>query len=146
MQEDLAKKGRASIQDDDRLFSSRFQNSVYDLSMSRQVYEEQAKSIAPVVAPKTASRRQTQIRVPVGQMGIDQLLEQYMGRDSDLNIDMAAFQEMSSIFTQQSSLIVESASVTPKQTNPESRGIQMVGKSTPVKSLAANNAVLTKVL
>jgi hypothetical protein len=112
--------------------------------MSRQAYEEQAKSIAPVVAPKTASRRQTQIRVPVGQMGIDQLLEQYMGRDSDLNIDMAAFQEMSSIFTQQSSLIVES--VTPKQTNPESRGIQMVGKNTPVKSLAANNAVLTKVL
>ena len=100
MQEDLAKRGRNSLMDDDRLFSTRFQNSVYDLSMSRQVYEEQAKSLAPVSQPKPATKRlQIKAPVPVGQMEIEQLLDHYIGRDSDLNINSSALQDMSSIFT-----------------------------------------------
>jgi hypothetical protein len=47
IQEENAKKKHQSLLDDDRLFSSKFYNSVYDLSMSR--YEEQAKTISKAV-------------------------------------------------------------------------------------------------
>jgi hypothetical protein len=36
LQEELAKKKRHSLLDEDRLFSEKFYNSFYDLSMSRQ--------------------------------------------------------------------------------------------------------------
>lgn len=45
LQEDLAKKKRNSLLDEDRLFNTKIYNSFYDLSMSRQQYEEQAKTI-----------------------------------------------------------------------------------------------------
>ena len=51
----MAKKLHQTLQDEDKLFTSRFYNSVYkmagDLSMSRQQYEEQAKQIAPADNP-----------------------------------------------------------------------------------------------
>lgn len=45
LQEELAKKKRHSLLDEDRLFSEKFYNSFYDLSVSRQQYEDQAKVI-----------------------------------------------------------------------------------------------------
>ena len=76
-------------------------------------------------------------------MEIEQLLDHYIGRDSDININSSAFHDMSSIFTHHSSMIVESATVTPirekHQPNPETRAlrrdIEMIPKTTPVKSL-----------
>jgi hypothetical protein len=86
----LAKKKHQSLLDEDRLFSSKFYNSVYDLSMSR--YEEQAKNItkanpqptqilatALMVHSKAAAKK-------VDQMKLDELVDHFLVRDSESNI------------------------------------------------------------
>lgn len=98
-------------------------------------------------------------------MKLDQLLDHYIGRDSELNINLgtSAFQDMSSIFTQQSSMIMEVNNVVPvtPPNKPNSEiskllpgnlkretAIEMVGKNGGAlqKNLPSNSAVQVKVL
>lgn len=110
LQEELAKKKRNSLLDEDRLFSDKFYNSFYDLSMSRQQYEEQAKVIKDpklskkegVLAGLTLANRKKLIE----QMDMDELVDHFIVRDSQSNIQIGAsiLIDLSS-FTQQSSIL-----------------------------------------
>lgn len=93
MQEDLAKKGRRSLLDEDRLFSSKFYNSVYDLSM--QVYEDQARTINVKAAKKVKPLKQR-----VDQMKLDELVDHFIVRDSESNIELAtSVEDLSGFFS-----------------------------------------------
>lgn len=80
LHEDLAKKQHQSLRDEDRLFSSKFYNSFYDLSMSRQQYEDQAKTIKQQPATKLIKSRK------VDNMQLDELIDHFLLRDSESNI------------------------------------------------------------
>ncbi len=92
MQEDMAKRKHQTLLDEDRLFSSKFYNSVYDLSMSR--YEEQAKTITKGIAQlQTTKQLATALMAhskaaakKVDQMKLDELVDHFIVRDSESNI------------------------------------------------------------
>lgn len=87
IQEELAKKTQLSLLDEDRLFSSKFYNSVYDLSMSR--YEEQAKTIVKKDGPTDKFAAALRASRGVNQMHLDELVEHFIARDSESNIELA---------------------------------------------------------
>lgn len=118
IQEELAKKTQMSLLDEDRLFSSKFYNSVYDLSMSR--YEEQAKTIMKKEGASTSDKFAAALRASsrgVNQMHLDELVEHFIARDSESNIELAQSDiiEMSG-FSQQSMTIANEQVVSKPST------------------------------
>eukprot|EP00347_Sterkiella_histriomuscorum_P023794 403333366 len=95
LQEEIAKKQHQTLLDEDRLFNSKFYNSYYsnmggnplgitmnnDLSMSRQQYEHQAKTIAEQAGKKPTTTR-------IDQMRIDELVDRFLLKDSESNIQL----------------------------------------------------------
>ena len=89
MQEEAAKRKHLTLQDEDRLFSSKFYNSVYELSMSK--YEEQAKVIGSKntqVNKLAQAIRGVHSRYSKASdhMGLDELVDRFIVRDSESNI------------------------------------------------------------
>ena len=90
----MAKRKHQTLMDEDRLFSSKFYNSVYDLSMSK--YEEQAKIITKVTQQNSkplstalmAHSKATSKKVD--QMKLDELVDHFIVRDSESNIQLAS--------------------------------------------------------
>lgn len=71
--------------DEEKLFNSKFYNSVYkltDISMNRQQYEEQAKQIATQVGRKGGYRGRFE------EMRIEDLVERFLIKDSESNIQL----------------------------------------------------------
>jgi hypothetical protein len=80
------------LQDEDRLFSSKFYNSVYELSMSR--YEDQAKVIGtknnPTKRLAQAIRGVHSKYSRADQMALDELVDHFIVRDSESSIQLAS--------------------------------------------------------
>ena len=94
MQEELAKKEHQNLLDEDKMFSSKFYNSIYilnnnDISMSRQQYEDQAKQISGV---GTQGGNKYPNRVGgvgrIDQMKIEELVDRFLMKDSESNIQL----------------------------------------------------------
>jgi len=70
------KRQHLTLLDEDRLFNSRFYNSVYtlDVSMTRQQYEEQAKQISSQATKMHQSRFE--------DMKIEDLVDKFLMKDS----------------------------------------------------------------
>ena len=87
IQEENAKRLHQTLQDDDRLFNSKFYNSVYkmeDMSMSRQQYEDQAKVISTQAGKKPSKNHHR----AGDEMKMDELMDKFLMKDSNSNIHM----------------------------------------------------------